>query len=311
MDPMKTTKWTRRGFLSHTLVAGAGVTWGMSGLTQAVASDPSAARTAGTPNAEKLGWRLSCGIYTFRDRSFYETLPVVADLGMRLVEPAFFLPLSKEQPDLKTSENLSPALRLEMKKRMDDLGIKMATYYAPIEGDKSVYRKIFDFAKEMGAETMVVEPPIEALDALDTLCAEYQINLAIHNHPEGSGSRYWSPEIVMKACEGRSPRIGGCPDTGHWVRSGLDPLAALKKYQKRIVSFHLKDAAESGKRDSRDVPLGTGKANYSAILKQLADWNWRGVMTIEYEHQSPELVSDVRQCVQFVENTAREIVQVR
>ena len=112
----------------------------------------------------------------------------------------------------------------------------------------------------------------------------------------------------MKACEGRSTRIGGCPDTGHWVRSGLDTLAALKKYQKRINSFHLKDAAESGKRDSRDVPLGTGKANYSTILKQLAEWRWRGVMTIEYEHQSPQLIPDVRQCVQFVENAAKEIL---
>ena len=78
-------------------------------------------------------------------------------------------------------------------------------------------------------------------------------------------------------------------------------MASLKKYQKRIITVHLKDAAESGKRDSRDVPLGTGQANYKAILKQLADWKWRGVMTIEYEHLSPQLVQDVVQCVKYVE----------
>ena len=46
------------------------------------------------------------------------------------------------------------------------------------------------------------------------------------------------------------------------------------------------------------------RRNYSAILKQLADWKWRGVMTVEYEHQSPQLVEEVAQCVRFVEDFA-------
>ena len=108
----------------------------------------------------------------------------------------------------------------------------------------------------------------------------------------------------MKACEGRSARIGGCPDTGHWVRSGLNTLESLRKYQGRIIAVHLKDAAESGKRDSRDVPLGTGQAGYAALLKQLLDWNWRGLATIEYEHLSPLLVLDVAACVKYVEDFA-------
>jgi sugar phosphate isomerase/epimerase len=108
----------------------------------------------------------------------------------------------------------------------------------------------------------------------------------------------------MKACEGRSARIGACPDTGHWVRSGLNTLESLKQYRKRIITVHLKDAAESGKRDSRDVPLGTGKADYAAILRQFYEWSWRGVMTVEYEHLSPQLVQEVSQCVKFVEDFA-------
>ena len=108
----------------------------------------------------------------------------------------------------------------------------------------------------------------------------------------------------MKACAGRSKWIGACPDTGHWVRSGLDTLECLLKYRQRILTLHLKDAAEFGKRDSRDVPLGTGQANYAAILRLLHDWQWRGVMTIEYEHQSPHLVSEVAQCVKYVEDFA-------
>jgi sugar phosphate isomerase/epimerase len=301
---MKSHGYNRREFIARAVTSGAGAALAVSSLAQA--ADQLAVKRAklSTPKAEKLGWRVSCALYTFRDRTFYEALEVLAGLGVCLVEPAFFLPLSKEQPGLKTSEALSPGQRREMKQRMADLGMKMRSYYAPVEGDKTAYRKIFDFAKEMGVENLVAEPPPEALEALDEVCAEYKINLAIHNHPEGSGSKYWNPDTLAKVCAGRSARIGGCPDTGHWVRSGLDTLESLKKYQNRIIMVHLKDAAELGKRDSRDVPLGTGKGNYTALLQQFYDWKWRGVMTVEYEHLSPQLVQDVAQCVKFVEDFA-------
>jgi len=307
---MTLRSYNRREFLGRAIVSGTGAAFAMTSLSWA--ADQPAGKTGkpaklSTPKAEKIGWRICCQLYTFRDRSFYEALEVIAGMGVRRVEPAFFLPLSKERPDLKTGESLSPDKRREMKQRMKDLGISMPNYYAPIEGDKSAYRKIFDFAKEMGVETLVAEPPAEVLETLDNLCAQYKINLAIHNHPEGPGSKYWNPDTLMKACAGRSARIGGCPDTGHWVRSGLDPLESLKKYGKRILTVHLKDAAESGKRDSRDVPLGTGKASYAAILQQLCDWKWRGVMTIEYEHLSPQLVQDVAQCVKYVEDFAANV----
>ena len=304
---MTTPAYNRRAFLGRTIVSGAAATLAMNFLSQA--ADQSAGKKAklSTPRAEKLGWRLSCAMYTFRDRGFYEGLEVVANMGVCRVEPAFFLPLSKQEPGLKTGESLPPDKRREMKQRMNDLGITMPNYYAPLEADQGAWRKVFDFAKEMDVETLVAEPPPETFEALDGLCQEYKINVAIHNHPEGPNSRYWNPDTFVRACEGRSARIGACPDTAHWVRSGLNTLESLRKYRKRIITMHLKDAAESGKRDSRDLPLGTGQANFSAILKQLYDWKWRGVMSVEYEHLSPQLVQDVAQCVKFVEDFATSV----
>jgi sugar phosphate isomerase/epimerase len=257
-----------------------------------------------TPQAQKIGWRLSCNLYTFRDRSFYEALDVIAGLGICCVEPAFFLPLSKEQPGLKTSEALTPEQRREMKKRLDDRGMQMPSYYAPLEADATAFRKVFDFAKEMGVQTLVAEPPAEVFETLDRLCQEYQMNLGIHNHSEAAGSKYWRPENVLKVCAGRSKAIGACPDTGHYVRTGLAPVECLKKLEGRIVTVHLKDALEFGNPESRDVPLGEGKANFVQVLQTLRALKFRGLATIEYEHLSPQLVQDVAQCVKFVENFA-------
>jgi sugar phosphate isomerase/epimerase len=304
---MTSKSYNRREFLGRTVLSGTGTALAMSSLSWAAEAPVGKPAKLSTPKAEQLGWRLCCQLYTFRDRSFYEALDTVAVLGVCRVEPAYFLPLSQERKDLKTGETLSPDQRREMKQRMNDRGITMPNYYGPIDADKATYRKTFDFAKEMGVETIVAEPPTDMLETLDGLCQEYKINLAVHNHPEGPGSKYWNPDTLLNACAGRSARIGACPDTGHWVRSGLDTMDSLRKYQKRIITLHLKDAAESGKRDSRDVPLGTGRASFAAILKELHDWKWRGVMTIEYEHQSPQLVQEVAQCVKFVENYAASV----
>ena len=304
-EHMTTHIYNRRQFLGRAVVSGAGAMLATTCVSWGAATPAKKKIKLSTPAAEKLGWRMCSSVYTFRDRSFYETLDVVAAMGVSRVEPAFFLPLDKAQPGLKTGESLPPDKRREMKQRMDDLGITMPNYYAALESDESAWRKIFDFAKEMGVQTLVSEPPPEVLPKLDPLCQEYKINLAVHNHFKGTKSPYWDPDAFVKASEGLSSRIGACPDTGHWVRSGLDTLECLRKYGKRIIAIHLKDAAESGNKDSRDVPLGTGKGNYTALLQQLYDWKWRGVMTVEYEHQSPQLVQEVTQCFQFVENFAK------
>jgi sugar phosphate isomerase/epimerase len=298
---MTPNQLSRRGFLVAAGGLGAGAVLGAS---VGVGAAETQKVKLSTPNAEKLGWRLSCGLYTFRDRSFYEAIDVIAGLGIVNVEPAFFLPLSKEQPDLKTSEALSPEQRREMKKRLDDRGLKMASYYASLEADTNAFRKVFDFAKEMGVETLVAEPPAEVFEALDKLCQEYKINLAIHNHSEAAGSKYWKPENVLKVCEGRSKAIGACPDTGHYVRTGLDPSQCLKKLDGRTITVHLKDVAEMGKNEARDVPLGEGKANYTQVLQTLVALKFKGLATIEYEHLSPQLVEDVAKCVKFVEDFA-------
>ncbi len=303
---MASDRLNRREFIAGTAVAGA---IGLGGIAAAGQGQAGRKQRAGlsTPQTQKIGWRIACQLYTFRDRSFYEALEVISSLGIRYVEPCYFLSLDKSRPDLKTSESLSPDVRRELKKRLDDQGVKMINYYAPIDGNAENFRKIFEFGKEMGVQTLVAEPPAEVFDKLEELCDEYKINLAIHNHPKSPESNYWAPENVLKVCEGRGKRIGSCSDTGHWVRSGLDPVECLKKAKERIIALHLKDVIESGKPEARDVPLGLGKANYTAVLEEIRAWKFRGVMTIEYEHLSDQLVQDVAQCVKFVEDFAASV----
>ena len=256
-----------------------------------------------SPQAEKLGWRLSCSLYTFRSVTCYEALDKIAALGIRGIEPAFFLPLSKDQPNLKTNESLAPDVRQQLRQKLEERGQRMVNFYGNVAGNQDENRKIFEFAKQLNVETIVAEPPAAAFDGIEKLCDEFQINLAVHNHPKSPQSQYWHPDNVLKVCQGRGKRIGACCDTGHWVRSGLDPVECLKQTAGRVITFHLKDVIESGNPAARDVPLGTGKANYAAVLKELHRQCFQGALSIEYEHESPQLMDDVAQCVAFVEQT--------
>ena len=303
---MKRT-WNRREFLQTT---GSGISAALAlaagGGPLLAAGEPTAELS--TPSAAKLGWKVSIATYTFRSVSFYEALEKTAALGVRHVEPAFFLKLDSKRPELQTSENLSAALRKEMRQRMEDHGIHMSSYYANVTDDADASKRVFEFAKEMGAGTIVAEPPATAFDMVEDLCKEYQLNLAVHNHPKRPTSHYWHPDNVLAVCKGRSKRIGACCDTGHWIRSKLHVVPSLKKLEGRIVSMHLKDVAEWGKPEARDVPLGQGLANYQQALQELRRQNFQGVTAIEYEHQSEQLMEDLTACLNFVEKTAREML---
>lgn len=294
----------RRGFLksSGLLVAGAAVAgvWG----SRSVCADPV---KLSTPNAEKLGWQMSVATYSYRRFPLYEALDKIAALGVSRIEPAFFLKLDKARPALQINENLSAEVRKEFKSKLSDMGMSMSSFYSSLDANEDKAKKIFEFCKEMGAGTIVAEPPDAAFDMIEKLCEEYKINVGIHNHPEKANYKNWKPENVLELCKNRSKRIGGCCDTGHWVRSGLDPVECLKKMEGRIVSFHLKEAAEFGNRKSPDSILGEGKGNYSGVLKELKRQGYKGITAVEYENDTPTLQEEMAKNVAFVEGMAKEL----
>lgn len=294
----------RRTFLKTGSALTAGVALGGGrGLWAAEAGSV----TSKTPSAAKIGWLVGVALYTFRRFGCYEALDLIKDLGIRYVEPAFFLALGKARPGVQTNEDLTPEVRKELKQKLQDRGLTMASFYANLDANKDRAHTIFEFCKTMGMTTIVAEPPAAAFNMIEKLCDEYQINVAIHNHPQSSGSKYWHPDNVLAVCKGRGKRIGACCDTGHWIRTGLDPVECLKKLEGRILAFHLKDVAEKGKPEARDVPLGEGQGRYPAILAELKRQGYRGILTIEYEYDSPALTADVAKSVAFVEKMAQKL----
>ncbi len=250
--------------------------------------------------AEKLGWRLSSQAYTLRSMTFFEALDCLAALGIKYVEMYPGQVISKDIKT-KTGPGMSADEITAVKKKLTDVGIKAVCFGVTGSG-----KDTFEFAKKMGIETIVTEAHPDQFAQLDKLIEEFDINIALHNHPKPSF--YWDPETVLKGIEGHSKRIGACADTGHWRRSGLEPIDCLKKLKGHIISLHFKDVVEVGKGGWGDVPWGTGKSDAKGMLAELKAQGFKGVFSIEYERTTgQELLDNMAKCVEFFDKTAAEL----
>ena len=274
----------------------------LASLALALPVFTTAARSAGRDDSasEKLGVKLSLQCYTYRAVTFFEAVEKAKTLGIKYLE---VYPGQKLKPDSndKTGFPMSDAVCEAMLGKLADAGgLKLVAYgVAPIPADEAGARKMFEWAKKMGIGVLVTETVPAAMH--DKLCDEFQIRMALHNHP-----KTWPPDDVLKACEGRSKLIGSCSDTGHWMRRDLKPAEQFKKLEGRVQHSHFKDLNEFG--TGHDVPWGTGKGDMKGMLAELVRQHYQGFTSIEYEYGSvAELDENLPKCVSFYDAALKEL----
>jgi sugar phosphate isomerase/epimerase len=239
--------------------------------------------------------------YSFRQFTFLETLQKVKDLGLRYLQPYPGQRLSADQPGVPFNHNLSPENIKLVKERLRELGLSFAGYgVVGFSNEESEMRKVFDFAREMRIPTIVTEPEYDDYSLLEKMVKEYGINIAVHNHPDPS--KYSRPETVLANIKGLDERIGDCADTGHWMRTGVDPLEAMRMLEGRIIDVHLKDLDVFGEKQAKDVPYGQGKANIRDIIAELTRQNFAGYITIEYESEPDDPSQSIQKGLEYIKS---------
>ena len=194
------------------------------------------------------------------------------------------------------------AFRSETRQLLRQSGVKLRTFgVMGFDQNSGKSRRIFDFAKAMGIETLSADPTPDAFPILEQLTEEFGINIAIHNH--GPGSRYDKIESVFNAVRNRSKRIGACVDTGHYLRSKEDPVIALRILKGRVFGVHLKDVKDA----TRFTLLGQGDLNVAGVLKELNEQRYGGILSLEYEENPENPLPDIRKCLETVKAGVRTI----
>src|SRR5687768_16905774 len=176
--------------------------------------------------AQVLGWKVGIPASEFRQLTFSDAAAKVDALGLANIAGSNVQKFSLEIPKA-LDYKLAPGELEAVRDRLRALNMRMPAYFtADLGADDATSRKIFEFAKALGVETILAAADPARLPAIDQLANEIGINVALRN-----GTR--DPKALLQAVEGHSKRIGVAVDSGQWIKDAL-----LKD---RILALHLRD----------------------------------------------------------------------
>jgi inosose dehydratase len=259
--------------------------------------------TAGQQKNDPFGgFTVGVQSYSFRQFNLEQTLQRTADLGLRYIE--FYrghVPTNSTEAQIKAVKNLCQKFNVNP----IAFGVERFTK------DHAANRRLFEFARNLGARYLSADPDPDSFDSLDKLVAEFNIAIAIHPHgPAGKAlHRWYSAEVILPAVKNHHRLIGTCLDTGHLIRSAqppfgrkLDPADQVRQMGARNFGLHLKDH-DNDKRT--DVVFGKGVLDVPAVLRALREVKFNGYISIEYEANPANPSPDIRACL----DVFREAVQ--
>jgi inosose dehydratase len=183
-------------------------------------------------------------------------------------------------------------------KLLQSAGLKVSAHGVNrFTNDHDANRKLFEFAKKIGAKTITADPNPDSFDSLDKLVAEYNVRVAIHNH--GPTHRYNKVDSVATAIKNHDQRIGACVDCGHYLRSGEDPVKCVLTLGDRVYGVHMKDEAETNTPKSSNVVLGKGHLDVVGLFRALRQVKFPpdGALSLEYEANENNPIDDMKACL--------------
>ena len=254
------------------------------------------AQLAAADDSPYGGFKMGLQSYSLRAFETDEALAKTKELGLRHWES-----FSKHFPLTDSAAKLA-----DYKKQLAAQGITLVAYGVQAFGkDSSANRKQFEFAKAMGITTISADPTPESFDNLDKLVEEFRINIAIHNH--GPGSRYSKIEDVLDAVRNHNERIGACVDTGHYLRSDVNPVAAIEAFGPRTYGVHLKDVKTLDGGKKQFTILGKGDLDVVGCLKLLKKLKFDQCLSLEYEENEKNPMADIRECLAVVRDAVKKV----
>jgi len=224
-------------------------------------------------------------------------LDVLVSLGVRRVElipelGVFFYRFGSHFPVTD-----DPAAIAAVRSALERRGLSISASGVHSIPDEAEAERLFAFAVRAGIPLLTISPDDEALDGIDRLCrAHPEVRVGIHNH--GPYTRYDSVADVETTLAGRAPNFGACVDTGHFIRSGEDPVEAIRRLGARVHGVHLKDHVEAGFFASGCL-LGEGRLDLTDCFRALREVGFGAdkALSLEMEHDGDELLAEVQTCL--------------
>ncbi len=241
--------------------------------------------------AHYSGFKMGIQSYSLRHFNISETIEHTASLGLHWIE---FFPGQFEVTEDMDQIN---AVKEQLKPHDLHLSVHGVHHFG---GNAENNRNIFQFAKLAGIPLISCDPHPDSFPILHDLVQEFDIKVGIHNH--GPGHRYDRISDSLEAVADWDERIGFCPDTGHYMRSGEDPVEMVTLLKDRLYGMHLKDHEGIHRNGPPETILGEGSLDLEAFCQALREIGYDAPISLEYELNPQNPVDDIRR---GLENFAR------
>jgi len=235
------------------------------------------------------GLRVGVQSYCFRNFKEHAKLQeMIHTLGLPSIElwPGGHLPVDtpKEELERVVADYKSAGIDI------DACGV------VAFDDDEAKSRQVFEYAKVLGVLGISASPNYEALPLMVKLTEEYGIPIAIHNH--GPEDKLFPTVKELRQYIAPLPSsVGLCVDTGHFQRSGIDPLAVIDEFADRVNGIHLKDMIPNSSGDWEDAIIGKGRLDLPALVKKLKEIGFDGYCSLEYESDPDNPIPAMQDCL--------------
>ena len=235
---------------------------------------------------EKLDWRLS--FESGEQPTLFEAIDKAARLGLPYFGSRFSPPVSQD-----ISKPFAPGLTddesRQIRFHLDAAGVRLVSYEMGLmPRDETECRRLFEFARKIGVETLIASPVPHTLDFLAKLCDEFDVRLAI-NHPlSNPTSDPANRESLLRACQELGHRVGICADIGVWLRTGVDPIAAARQLKDRLFILRLPDRTSAGP-SGGEAPWGVGAGHLDRLLVEIHTWRLQALVFCLRDDRSASL----------------------
>jgi inosose dehydratase len=112
--------------------------------------------------------------------------------------------------------------------------------------------------------------------------ADYGVRLGFHNHMNSIGQPPEAVDAILAASDPHYVHL--LLDVAHYAQGGGDPVAAIHKYDRRILFVHFKDVKNAPTTSGYEwVELGHGRVDFPGVLAALHQIHFRGWGVVELD----------------------------
>lgn len=161
-------------------------------------------------------------------------------------------------------------------------------------------RELIDYAQKVGASYVRSQYPKEENARWLDYAGERGVTIVVHPHTgrEGRGTgSVETREDLLRYLDER-PGLSACPDTGHLMMCGSDPVATIRDLGDRCFCIHLKDIemhmVEQGARGQSFCDLGDGDLDLDGVLDAVRAINFTGWMIVERDRRVEDYLASAR-----------------